>query len=525
MSYSDDTFRQKLAKLTNMQDSIQMTSNWMQFHRRHSREIGAVWERELSKAPPPKKLSLLYLANDVLQNSRKKGPEFVTDFSKILPQAVVHAYRACPPDIQQRVVRLLSIWQERSVFTGAFTQKIRDELLAALNELPAMKEEMAQLEQLTTRENIMDSDAYLRELQAARRQLDQLLGRKMRLVKEVQQLMTSEMDALAACRKLSEAQDARIRQLQETADTDVGSRGRARDESDQDARTEGAAVTGSPAKRRRTNAGERSPSPVAPEYEVDEYAPDDQVHSGGDMEQQQQQQQQIQPVSNHKAASPARSDKIEPAKGMPPTLTPLDAAALTNLNAPAAALGHAAPAGMSFDAAAGPGAFMDPRFVTMQDPVAAAAAAATTGQSDAPPLPALPAAAPLPFPGVGASGAMAMGFLQTLAASTGSSSPFAAMLGNGGFAGGPILPTSLLTADKTTSSSINGSAGSNAALISSAAQATELLQSLAAVTGGGQQQQQQQQQQHHHSPIVHHHNQTVADAELKSIEDTYLQFD
>ena len=41
-------------------------------------------------AKPPKKLTLLYLANDVVQNSKKKGPEFCRDFKTVLPYAYKH---------------------------------------------------------------------------------------------------------------------------------------------------------------------------------------------------------------------------------------------------------------------------------------------------------------------------------------------------------------------------------------------------------------------------------------------------
>ena len=33
-----------------------------------------------SQVPQPKKLTFLYLANDVIQNSKKKGPEFSMEF-------------------------------------------------------------------------------------------------------------------------------------------------------------------------------------------------------------------------------------------------------------------------------------------------------------------------------------------------------------------------------------------------------------------------------------------------------------
>jgi len=41
-----------------------------------------------------KKLTLLYLANDVLQNSKKKGQEFNRDFRPVLPEAYKDAFKS-----------------------------------------------------------------------------------------------------------------------------------------------------------------------------------------------------------------------------------------------------------------------------------------------------------------------------------------------------------------------------------------------------------------------------------------------
>ena len=51
----------------------------------------SVWDTEFARFPDmQKKLAMLYLANDVLQNSRKKGAQFVQEFYRILPKAVKH---------------------------------------------------------------------------------------------------------------------------------------------------------------------------------------------------------------------------------------------------------------------------------------------------------------------------------------------------------------------------------------------------------------------------------------------------
>lgn len=44
-------------------------------------------------AKTSRKLTFLYLANDVIQNSKKKGPEFTKDFESVLVDACSHVAR------------------------------------------------------------------------------------------------------------------------------------------------------------------------------------------------------------------------------------------------------------------------------------------------------------------------------------------------------------------------------------------------------------------------------------------------
>lgn len=46
------------------------------------------WGRQFHCAPREQRLAYLYLANDILQNSRRKGSEFVGEFWKVLPEAL-----------------------------------------------------------------------------------------------------------------------------------------------------------------------------------------------------------------------------------------------------------------------------------------------------------------------------------------------------------------------------------------------------------------------------------------------------
>lgn len=59
-----------------------------------ARKVVQTWEAEFVKAPNmQKKLCMMYLANDILQNSRKKGPEFVNEFYHTLERPVGHIFK------------------------------------------------------------------------------------------------------------------------------------------------------------------------------------------------------------------------------------------------------------------------------------------------------------------------------------------------------------------------------------------------------------------------------------------------
>jgi len=72
MAFNPAKLTEKLDKLNSTQASIETVSEWVQFHRKEAARVVDVWDREFAKAPPPKRLTLLYLANDILQNTRKK---------------------------------------------------------------------------------------------------------------------------------------------------------------------------------------------------------------------------------------------------------------------------------------------------------------------------------------------------------------------------------------------------------------------------------------------------------------------
>jgi len=62
-------------------------------------------------------LNLVYLANDVVQQSRaRKKDEFPRAFSPVIPEAMEIAYRGVTTDVQGKLRRVLDVWRQRGVF-------------------------------------------------------------------------------------------------------------------------------------------------------------------------------------------------------------------------------------------------------------------------------------------------------------------------------------------------------------------------------------------------------------------------
>jgi hypothetical protein len=90
MAWNDEIFREKMDKLNSSQLSIENTSQWMRFYRADARRVADCWEAYFSKADQPKRLAMVYLANDVVQNRCDQGALSAEGFAQ---QAVAAAHR------------------------------------------------------------------------------------------------------------------------------------------------------------------------------------------------------------------------------------------------------------------------------------------------------------------------------------------------------------------------------------------------------------------------------------------------
>ena len=79
-------------------------------------------------APVGRKINYLYLANDLLQNSKqKKNIDFQLEFQSVLPQ-VIPIFEFVDSSTKKRVVHILDVWEERRVFSIDFCRYLKSKL-------------------------------------------------------------------------------------------------------------------------------------------------------------------------------------------------------------------------------------------------------------------------------------------------------------------------------------------------------------------------------------------------------------
>lgn len=99
---------------------------------RHADRIASFWLQRLRDSTAAKRLTLLYLVNEIVQNSRaRRKDDFPNAFSPIMAEAVQTAYRSSTTEIQQKIRRLIEVWRSRNVFEVP----IQDAIEARLDEI------------------------------------------------------------------------------------------------------------------------------------------------------------------------------------------------------------------------------------------------------------------------------------------------------------------------------------------------------------------------------------------------------
>ncbi|KAM4064805.1 RNA polymerase II-binding domain-containing protein [Hirsutella rhossiliensis] len=129
MAYNDDSVLARLSSLNESHDSIATAAQWIMFHRRHADRTVQLWMQRLKDSSSTKRLTLVYLANEVVQQSRIRHKEdFVIAFSPIVAEATAIAYKGAPAEVQAKLRRVVDVWKDRTIFEGPIQSAIEARL-------------------------------------------------------------------------------------------------------------------------------------------------------------------------------------------------------------------------------------------------------------------------------------------------------------------------------------------------------------------------------------------------------------
>ena len=134
--FTAQSFVGKLSKLSESQQSIQTLSHWVQYHKNACEESASVWAAEALRAPPKRQLLFVYLANDVIQSSKRKGEEFVKAYGPQLVAVLPRVFDAASASVQGKMLRIVSIWEERKILPDETLTELRGLLSGGAAPMP-----------------------------------------------------------------------------------------------------------------------------------------------------------------------------------------------------------------------------------------------------------------------------------------------------------------------------------------------------------------------------------------------------
>ncbi|GLV40097.1 uncharacterized protein CBL_03755 [Carabus blaptoides fortunei] len=110
-------FEKRLMQLKDSQDSINSLSAWCLENRQHHKKIVNAWLNVLKKVKVEQRLTLFYLANDVIQYSKRKSYDFVASWGTTLQKATTMVREE---KVKTRILRIFKIWEQRGIYGEEF---------------------------------------------------------------------------------------------------------------------------------------------------------------------------------------------------------------------------------------------------------------------------------------------------------------------------------------------------------------------------------------------------------------------
>ncbi|KAL4153303.1 hypothetical protein QTP88_001154 [Uroleucon formosanum] len=117
VEYSNSEFKKKLKFLTVSQNAIHSLSMWCLERHEYYKNIITIWSNTIKKVKIKKRLVLFYLANHVIQYSKKQNYKFVGRWKTAIQKAIPYVRGE---EIHSKISRVIKIWKDRGVYDDSY---------------------------------------------------------------------------------------------------------------------------------------------------------------------------------------------------------------------------------------------------------------------------------------------------------------------------------------------------------------------------------------------------------------------
>jgi hypothetical protein len=129
---------EKMSGLDASMDKITGLSKMMGLNYHKAKGAVNLWWEKFQVASPNRYLTFIYVANDIMQNTRRMGTNFIDAFSTVLSRALCITV-ARNPKLRGKIDRLLQVWGERKVVNATSLASFRADLSQDLSHIgPAL---------------------------------------------------------------------------------------------------------------------------------------------------------------------------------------------------------------------------------------------------------------------------------------------------------------------------------------------------------------------------------------------------
>ncbi|XP_017067906.1 uncharacterized protein LOC108105705 isoform X2 [Drosophila eugracilis] len=134
-TFDEELFETRLEALKDTQEGIRQMSNWCLQHRVNHKKIIQCWLNVFKRVRVDHRLVLFYLANDVIQYSKRKRYEFVECWATALQRATTMVR---DERVKDKILRIFKIWEQREIYNEEYLS----DLSGLLNIAPPKKSQV-----------------------------------------------------------------------------------------------------------------------------------------------------------------------------------------------------------------------------------------------------------------------------------------------------------------------------------------------------------------------------------------------